>query len=84
MLDSTNNIDLSDKGGRSSLHHAANLGHFEMAELLIDKGLVPVDPKDKRDRRPLHYAAFGNHADLVRLLLGTFLDIKTFYFTESR
>ena len=47
-----------------------------MAELLIDKGGVPVDPKDKRERRPLQYAAYGNHADLVRLLLARGADVN--------
>lgn len=69
MLGNIANVSSADKGGRSGLHHAANLGHYEMVELLIDRGHVPVGPTDKRDRRPLHYAAYGNHADVVRLLL---------------
>merc|ERR1712038_826090 len=75
----TSNFDLKDKGGRSGLHHAAHLGHYEMAELLIDKGKVPVDPKDKQERRPLHYAAFGNHADVVRLLLARGADVNALH-----
>ena len=69
MLGNVANVSSADQGGHSGLHHAAHLGHYEMVELLLDKGHVPIGPTDKRDRRPLHYAAFGSHPDVVRLLL---------------
>lgn len=75
LLGNVANVSSADKGGRSGLHHAAHLGHYEMVELLLDKGHVPIGPTDKRDRRPLHYAAYGNHADVVRLLLARGADV---------
>ena len=42
MLSNVANVSSGDQGGRSGLHHAAHLGHYEMVELLLDKGHVPI------------------------------------------
>ena len=42
MLNNIANVSSGDQGGRSGLHHAAHLGHYEMVELLLDKGHVPI------------------------------------------
>ncbi|XP_022657121.1 serine/threonine-protein phosphatase 6 regulatory ankyrin repeat subunit A-like isoform X3 [Varroa destructor] len=62
-----NFLDISDKFGRTCLHHAVFNGHVQMAKLLLDHGASP-DILDKKQRRPAHYAAFLGHADLLRLL----------------
>ncbi|OQR70923.1 serine/threonine-protein phosphatase 6 regulatory ankyrin repeat subunit C-like [Tropilaelaps mercedesae] len=62
-----NFLDISDKFGRTCLHHAVFNGHVQMARLLLDHGASP-DILDKKQRRPAHYAAFLGHADLLRLL----------------
>lgn len=62
-----NFLDISDKFGRTCLHHAVFNGHVQMARLLLDHGASP-DILDKKQRRPAHYAAFLGYADLLRLL----------------
>ncbi|KAF4518750.1 hypothetical protein B566_EDAN006154 [Ephemera danica] len=63
-----NNINITDRGGRTCLHHAAYNGHHEMSELLLTNGVM-VNALDKQDRRALHWAAYMGHCDVVRLLL---------------
>jgi ankyrin repeat protein len=61
-------VDATDAGGRTALHHASASGRVETVRLLLDKGA----DKDKEDGvywRPLHYASALGHAGVVSLLL---------------
>jgi ankyrin repeat protein len=68
-------VDATDAGGRTALHHASASGRVETVRLLLDKGA----DKDKEDTvkvgryrsywRPLHFASAIGHADVVALLV---------------
>jgi ankyrin repeat protein len=68
-------VDATDAGGRTALHHASASGRVETVRLLLDKGA----DKDKEDTvkvgryrsywRPLHFASAMGHADVVALLV---------------
>jgi len=51
------NLDVTDRSGKTALHHAAYNGHLEMLSLLQLKG-ASVKAMDRKDRTPLHCAAF--------------------------
>lgn len=51
-----------------SLHAAAQGGHGEIANLLLEKGASP-NAKDGRDETALHYAARHGRVEMARLLL---------------
>jgi hypothetical protein len=53
---------------KSPLHIAANEGHQQMCEFLINKG-SKIDARDKMLRTALHLACQGEHATVVKLLL---------------
>lgn len=61
-------VNVSDRTGRTALHHAAFSGHCELVELLIKNG-ASVNAFDKRDRRALHWAAYMGHEAVVKILL---------------
>ncbi|MGH0161946.1 UNVERIFIED_CONTAM: hypothetical protein FKN15_041804 [Acipenser sinensis] len=50
-------VNVSDRGGRTALHHAVLNGHVEMVNLLLEKG-ANINAFDKKDRRALHWAAY--------------------------
>lgn len=72
-------VEAKDGAGRTPLHMAANGGHVDIFELLIEKG---ADPKVKTQANTttLHYAALGGHLNIVNRLieLGVGLDEKNF------
>jgi WD40 repeat protein len=51
------------------LHTAANKGHVDIVELLIDVGKVRVGFKDKNGQTALQLAAEKGHQDIIHLLL---------------
>ena len=51
------NLDVTDRSGKTALHHAAFNGHLEMLSVLQLKG-ASVKAIDRKDRTPLHCAAF--------------------------
>lgn len=51
------NLDVTDRSGKTALHHAAFNGHLEMLSLLQLKG-ANVRAMDRRDKTALHFAAF--------------------------
>ncbi|MBA3661877.1 MAG: ankyrin repeat domain-containing protein [Gammaproteobacteria bacterium] len=63
---------------QSPLHVAAFLGHAEIVELLINKG-IDVDATDAEGATPLHYAAFGYadncKDDTVKILIKNSKDL---------
>ena len=64
--------------GKAPLHWAAQGGHVEIVEFLIERGAV-VDSQNVADETPLHYAAALGHNEVVKLLIekGASLDPKT-------
>ncbi|MGH0165406.1 UNVERIFIED_CONTAM: hypothetical protein FKN15_048721 [Acipenser sinensis] len=61
-------VNVSDRGGRTALHHAVLNGHVEMVNLLLEKG-ANINAFDKKDRRALHWAAYMGHLEVVSLLI---------------
>jgi cyclase len=64
--------------GKAPLHWAAQGGHVEIVEFLIERGAV-VNSKNVADETPLHYAAALGHCEVVKLLIekGALLNPKT-------
>lgn len=50
------------------MHHAAALGHKDVAELLL-ANKAEVNAKDKHGATPLHWAASEGHKEVVEMLL---------------
>ncbi|RXM27791.1 Serine/threonine-protein phosphatase 6 regulatory ankyrin repeat subunit B [Acipenser ruthenus] len=61
-------VNVSDRGGRTALHHAVLNGHVEMVNLLLEKG-ANINAFDKKDRSALHWAAYMGHLEVVSLLI---------------
>ena len=53
-------IEIKDVEQRTPLHLAAEMGHFSICELLIEKS-EDKNPIDHWEMTPLHYAARNNH-----------------------
>ena len=66
--------------GKFPLHWAAQGGHVEIVEFLIERGAV-VNSKNVADETPLHYAAALGHSEVVRFLIekGASLTPKTIF-----
>jgi ankyrin repeat protein len=61
-------VDATDAGGCTALHHASAAGQTEVVRLLLDKG-ADKDAEDGEYWRPLHYASAMGHVGVARLLL---------------
>lgn len=60
----------TDDAGRTALHHAADLGFYEIASLLLNpRHGTPVDPRDTAESTPLSLAAVSGNYAIVELLL---------------
>ena len=57
-----------DTSGNTPLHHAAESGAFEVAELLIDRG-ASIDAKNKDGRTPLMETVVASAGDVAELLV---------------
>ncbi|OLQ11090.1 Ankyrin repeat domain-containing protein 50 [Symbiodinium microadriaticum] len=55
--------------GRTPLKQASEMGHFGVAQLLLEAG-AKVRWRDNQGRTPLMHAAFHGHSHLVQLFLG--------------
>lgn len=92
LLDCVPNPNVTDRTGRTALHHAVVNGHNEVVELLLTKGSI-VNACDKKDCRfvtnikllllnqieyfrPLHCAAHMGHIDTIEVLLRSGADIN--------
>ena len=64
-----------DKYGQTPLHIAAENGHRDMAELLLNNG-ADVNAKANNYTRPLHIAAENGHRDMAELLLNNGADVN--------
>jgi len=60
-------VDCRDKRRLLPLHHAANGGHLECTELLLEAGTA-VERKDRASETALHKAAKNGHTDVAQLL----------------
>ena len=71
-LDQGADVNTKDPGPegeeKSSLHWAAELGHNEMASMLLDRG-ANADIRDDEQGAPIHYAAFHGQTSTLNLLL---------------
>ena len=62
-------IDMVNNAGRSALHGAADGGHLEIVNLLIEHGAF-VNPLDHEQKTPLDHAIAGGHAAIITRLAG--------------
>ncbi|XP_064398066.1 ankyrin repeat domain-containing protein 27-like isoform X2 [Halichondria panicea] len=58
-----------DENGRTGLHHAARLGHSELASVLLEHGALP-SATDHHSSTPLHLACQKGHQKVALILLG--------------
>ena len=66
------NDDINSKHGEcgeTALHFAADGGHKEVVQLILEDERVEVNAKDVRSYTPLHFAAQEGHSGIVQLLL---------------
>lgn len=72
----------TDSEGKTPLHHAAEYGHLEMAQLLVRYG-ARIDASDKKGRRPVMLALAGDHKAVVRYLVdeGAEMDLQIAAYT---
>jgi len=61
--------------GNRPLHIAAQKGHINIVDLLIQSGAI-VDAKNRSERTPLHLAAIKNHSNIIKLLIQNGADIE--------
>jgi ankyrin repeat protein len=57
LLTNATTVDATDRSGRTSLSHAADAGHEDLARLLLEH----------RGRTPISYATEDGHESVVRL-----------------
>ena len=69
LCDDGIDLDAVDTRGYTALHHAAALGHSEIARLLLGRQ-VSVTIRDHHGNVPLHLASWNGHADVIDVLLG--------------
>ena len=62
-------------GGFTALHYAAEFGHRDIADLLIENGLS-VDVPSRRAETPIFYAVRGRHPLMVELLIDHGADVN--------
>ena len=69
LLPRVKNLNVTDKTGATSLHHAAfNQKHCDMVSFLLKNG-CDANSIDKNGCRPLHYAAASDNNDAIGILL---------------
>ncbi len=61
-------VNSADNFGRTGLHHAAELGHDEVAKHFISKG-ADVSLPDMDERTPLHDAVASGNSNIVKQLI---------------
>ena len=62
-------INCSDRDNWTALHWAADLGHYDIAEILLARNAVTEARTKVQGRTPLYLAAAHGHAPLIRVLL---------------
>jgi len=61
-------INVATSTGLTLLHCAADMGHSEMVEYLIDHD-AQIQPRDDEGLTPLHLAVIGGHIDCAEILI---------------
>jgi ankyrin repeat protein len=61
-------INVATSSGLTLLHCAADMGHAEMVEYLLEHE-AQVQPRDDEGLTPIHMAAMGGHIEVVEILL---------------
>ncbi|XP_046408551.1 acyl-CoA-binding domain-containing protein 6 [Ischnura elegans] len=61
-------INKVDESGMTALHWAADRGHAEAVQLLLDAGAL-ANGKDLEGQTPLHYAASCGHKKVAQILI---------------
>jgi len=62
------NPNVPFENGKTLLHYAANRGHIEIVQLLLERG-AKLDIQDKDKKTPLHEAMAYHHDKVARLLI---------------
>lgn len=62
-------LNTSDIKGKTALHHAAELGCSEIAEILLNKGADVLCRMKEARYLPIHLAALNNHLGIIKILL---------------
>ncbi|XP_057319556.1 tonsoku-like protein [Microplitis mediator] len=78
LLTAGHPVDIRDNCGWTPLHEAANFGHIEIAQLLIEHGANLNDPGGAQcgNVTPLHDAASCGHFSMMNLLIERGADIS--------
>ena len=63
-------INQACDNGRNLLHFAARSNFKEVAQYLVENGLVDINKKDKNGETPLDYALRFNHPEIADLIRG--------------
>ena len=61
-------INVATSTGLTLLHCAADMGHEEMVDYLVEHG-AQLQPRDDEGLTPLHMAAMGGHIGVVEILI---------------
>ena len=70
IIENQKYLVLKDKDGYTTLHLAAQLGHTEIANALIEKmNSQDLTLQDKDGYTSLHYAALNGHTDIAKALI---------------
>ena len=70
-------INVATSTGLTLLHCAADMGHEEMVDYLVEHG-AQLQPRDDEGLTPLHMAAMGGHIGVVEMLidLGAYWNVR--------
>eukprot|EP00435_Cladocopium_sp_Y103_P016477 s426_g4.t1 len=69
LLQQPRNPNEADKDGKTPLFHAAEQGHVQSMELLLEAGAKTDEPEFVRGQTPMFAAARNNHLTTVRFLV---------------
>ncbi|KAI9297583.1 asparaginase-domain-containing protein [Neoconidiobolus thromboides FSU 785] len=62
------NVNCVDYEGRTPIHIASSLGHYDIAKFLLLNGAA-LHLLDRSGHTPLYYAAYHGHSNIIQLLL---------------
>jgi ankyrin repeat protein len=60
-------LNPKDNGGSTPLHNAAEKGHFNICQLLMNR-VSDQNPAKNNGKTPLHYAAESGHYEICQLI----------------
>jgi len=68
------NVGKADDLGNTPLHYAANAGHVDAVQALVNTYGAPVNAVNSAGDTPLHKAAARGHAEVVKILIAAGAD----------